>query len=82
METFKVMNPDGTPEEGKENKEPNFSLSAILTKDAFFGGGAIDSVDGMLERMNKIDTMFIPKGFPPPADITMNDKDALFLGVP
>ena len=51
METFKVMNPDGTPIEGeeeKENAQPNFKIAAFLTKDALFGSqGGVDSVDAI-----------------------------------
>ncbi len=39
-------------------------------------------MEGLLEKMNKIDYMFIPKGYPPPPEINMNDKDALYVGVP
>jgi len=32
--------------------------------------------------MNKIDGLFIPKGFPPPAEVDLTDKEAIYLGVP
>jgi hypothetical protein len=57
-------------------------LSGFLTKEALFGNhGGIDSVDALYAKMNKIDTMFIPKGFPEVQQIDVNDRDAIYVGV-
>jgi hypothetical protein len=59
------------------------SIAAFLNKDALFGSqGGVDSVDALYAKMNKIDGLFIPKGFPPPAEVDLTDKEVIYLGVP
>lgn len=47
-----------------------------------FGESGLDEAEKIIKKMDKIDTMFIPKGYPPPPDVDANDRDQLYLGVP
>ncbi len=46
-----------------------------------FGEEEGDEVERVIKKMNKIDSMFVPKGYPPPPEIDLKDKDQIYLGV-